>query len=63
MKRAVERLEQKAEAEALEQPLHPTERHAGSDNPQELQRQARIRDLPQNATPCLGGSPPRKLKR
>ncbi len=46
MKRAVERLEQKAEAEALEQPLSPD----GSStpvraSPQELQRLARIRDL------------------
>ena len=43
MKRLVARLEQKAEAEALEEPLSPTDQvHT---NPQELQRQARIRDL------------------
>ena len=44
MKRVVARLEQKAEAEALQQPLSPdlAPVHA---NPQELQRQARIRDL------------------
>jgi polysaccharide chain length determinant protein (PEP-CTERM system associated) len=45
VKRLVARLEQKAEAEALEQPLSPTESIPVSTNPQELQRQARIRDL------------------
>jgi polysaccharide chain length determinant protein (PEP-CTERM system associated) len=43
MKRVVARLEEKAEAEALEQPLSPG---AGPPvSPQELQRQARLRDL------------------
>ena len=45
MKRLVARLEQKAEAEALEQPLSPTESVQVPTNPQEQQRQARIRDL------------------
>jgi polysaccharide chain length determinant protein (PEP-CTERM system associated) len=45
VKRLVARLEEKAEAEALEQPLSPTESVPVSTNPQELQRQARIRDL------------------
>jgi polysaccharide chain length determinant protein (PEP-CTERM system associated) len=45
MKRLVARLEEKAEAEALEQPLSPTESVPVSTNPQELQRQARIRDI------------------
>ena len=44
MKRVITRLEQKAEAEALEQPLSPSVAPVQA-NPQELQRQARIRDL------------------
>ena len=44
MKRVISRLEQKAEAEALEQPLSPSAAPVQA-NPQELQRQARIRDL------------------
>jgi polysaccharide chain length determinant protein (PEP-CTERM system associated) len=44
-KRLIARLEEKAEAEALEQPLSPTENVQISTNPQEQQRQARIRDL------------------
>ena len=44
MKRVISRLEQKAEAEALEQPLSPSVAPVQA-NPQELQRQARIRDL------------------
>ena len=43
MKRMVSRLEQKAEAEALEQPLSPSA--PVNVGPQELQRLARIRDL------------------
>ena len=44
MKRVISRLEQKAEAEALEQPLSPSGAPVPT-NPQEAQRQARIRDL------------------
>ena len=45
MKRLVARLEEKAEAEALAQPLSPTDAIQVPTNPQEQQRQARIRDL------------------
>jgi polysaccharide chain length determinant protein (PEP-CTERM system associated) len=45
MKRVIARLEQKAEADALEQPLSPGAVASVRANPQELQRQARIRDL------------------
>lgn len=45
MKRVISRLEQKAEAEALEQPLSPIDGVQAPVNPQELQRQARIRDF------------------
>ena len=45
MKRVIARLEQKAEAEALEQPLSPGVVAAAPTNPQEMQRLARIRDL------------------
>jgi polysaccharide chain length determinant protein (PEP-CTERM system associated) len=44
MKRVISRLEQKAEADALEQPLSPGVAPVPT-NPQEQQRQARIRDL------------------
>jgi uncharacterized protein involved in exopolysaccharide biosynthesis len=44
MKRVISRLEQKAEAEALEQPLSPSVASVQA-SPQELQRQARLRDL------------------
>ena len=45
MKRVIARLEQKAETEALEQPLSPVDGVLAPVNPQELQRQARIRDF------------------
>ena len=45
MKRVIARLEQKAEAEALKQPLSPTDAVQVPISPQESQRQARIRDL------------------
>jgi polysaccharide chain length determinant protein (PEP-CTERM system associated) len=46
MQRAVEELERRADAEALQQPLSPAyDAAAVSVDPQELQRQARVRDL------------------
>jgi protein tyrosine kinase modulator len=45
MKRTVADLERKAEAEALEQPLSPALAPPVASSPQELQRQARMRDM------------------
>ena len=45
MKRVIARLEEKAEAEALQQPLSQDAGVPLSANPQERQRQARLRDL------------------
>ena len=46
MRRTVEELERRADAEALQQPLSPTYEPAGpAVDPQEQQRQARVRDM------------------
>ena len=63
MKRVIARLEQKAEAEALEQPLSPSDRRRFRPTHRSCNGRRGFGISPQNATPCRAGLPQRKRRR